>query len=69
MAFTILLLVAMSLIRIFTMTEIESISEEYFDKGHPSRCMEEAQFGAREMYLNVAEIVIRCVTNKLKSRQ
>lgn len=46
----------MPFIHLFPLQETEAMRPEDFGRGHPARCRAERRFGARELWLNVAQI-------------
>lgn len=46
----------MPFIKIYPLTETEPTGEEDFGRGNPARCRAERGLGAREYFLNIAEI-------------
>jgi hypothetical protein len=47
----------MSFIKLYPLVELEQVSDADFGKGNPARCHAQRRFGARECYLNVAQIL------------
>jgi len=46
----------MPFIKVYPLYELEHASDEDFGRGNPARCRAERGFGAREYFLNIAEI-------------